>query len=134
MRANVDAFLRTGELAGIALGTSREEVIRSLGPPDGVSDKKRPAEILRYGRIQLHVEALGVVLIAIQFGDDGIESSSASFEGWCPSPRISAADFEEALRARGIQFEADQYYLQFNQHVLRVLGSLVRAVFDQDES
>src|SRR5215813_3990900 len=132
MEISLKDFIRSGCFGSICLGTSRESVEQTLGPPDDFSVKNlwrnRKPKILKYGGVELYFneddERIEMFFI------DVFDSTSALIDLWILNNELLLSEAEGELRNEKIKYKkaevphlpGDTYliteadvYLQFHQ-------------------
>ena len=82
MNADLVDFLRTGRLGDLFVGMSQDDVMATVGEPDGVAGGGRVPEILRYGRVQMMCENRVVKAIFLGVGTNLGEHTGIPLVGW----------------------------------------------------
>src|SRR2546426_4137523 len=105
--ASVKEFLTTGNLGGVHLGMSAEELRALLGEPEATGFQ-READIWKYGALQLVFrKETGHSLLAmiVLSTNDGGKAwpKNLSFKDWMPGSDRSIEEFLQFLAEAGIQ-------------------------------
>lgn len=90
-------------------------------------------EILRYGALQITIRHGKVILIALYFRRDGLESIPSLVELHPLSPETDTREFQNILDAHGLAAIEDQSLTYGSQVGLIVGDANVVAIFDGDK-
>jgi hypothetical protein len=107
--ASFREFLSQGKIGDIRIGMPLETVQKYIGPPEDLSVKKRPIEILKYGSIELafhhapDANSSRLIAIAIYFSlPKRMLPPSVVFEDWTPTGDTTEEDFRDFVQSAGM--------------------------------
>lgn len=104
--ADLHQFARSGRLGPLAIGVSRQSLVRTLGPPTdwGVGGSADVAGIWKYGDMELHFADDEVWLIHCDNFDVPTGGPSFAIRPWIIRHGLALHALEDALRQSGVEF------------------------------